>query len=129
MACWMLHPVVMKQMQVCCTEVLGNDHELQLHGRCSDHWHSLEWSSPDEQTPPLFCCYKLHHHLDLLQAVVITDPILAALVLRDKVLDKVRFQYHFLDPVRATQLGRVFCRHAMFLTHLICSTLACSTCP
>lgn len=34
-----------------------------------------------------------------LQVVVITDPVLGTHVLRSKMLDKVRFQYHFLDPV------------------------------
>lgn len=41
-----------------------------------------------------------------LQAVIITDPVLATCVLRDKVLDKVRFQYHFLDPVRNCFLSK-----------------------
>ncbi len=31
------------------------------------------------------------------QAIVITDPALATFVLRSKLLDKFRFQYHFLD--------------------------------
>lgn len=29
-----------------------------------------------------------------------TDPVLATAVLRSKDLDKLRFQYSFLDPVR-----------------------------
>ena len=34
------------------------------------------------------------------QAIVITDPLLARYVLRSKLLDKFRFLYSFLDPVR-----------------------------
>ena len=34
------------------------------------------------------------------QAIVITDPALATHVCRSKLLDKMRFQYHFLDQVR-----------------------------
>lgn len=37
----------------------------------------------------------------LMQVVCITDPVLATQVLRSKVVDKLRFQYSFLDPVRA----------------------------
>ncbi len=33
------------------------------------------------------------------QAVLITDPVLATQVLRSKVVDKMRFAYSFLDPV------------------------------
>lgn len=36
----------------------------------------------------------------LCQVVCITDPVLATQVLRSKVVDKLRFQYSFLDPVR-----------------------------
>ena len=36
----------------------------------------------------------------LAQVVCITDPVLATQVLRSKVVDKLRFQYSFLDPVR-----------------------------
>lgn len=35
----------------------------------------------------------------LLQAVCITDPVLATHVLRSKHVDKLRFKYSFLDPV------------------------------
>ena len=35
------------------------------------------------------------------QAVVVTDPVLATSILRSRHLDKLRFQYSFLDPVRA----------------------------
>lgn len=35
------------------------------------------------------------------QAVVVTDPVLATAVLRSRDLDKLRFQYSFLDPVSA----------------------------
>ena len=42
-------------------------------------------------------------HLSLnsspLQAIVITDPALATHVCRSKLLDKFRFQYHFMDEV------------------------------
>ena len=34
-----------------------------------------------------------------LQAVCITDPVLATHVLRSKHVDKLRFKYSFLDPV------------------------------
>jgi len=34
------------------------------------------------------------------QAIVITDPALATHVCRSKLLDKFRFQYHFMDEVR-----------------------------
>lgn len=34
------------------------------------------------------------------QVVCITDPVLATHVLRSKHVDKLRFQYSFLDPVR-----------------------------
>jgi hypothetical protein len=34
------------------------------------------------------------------QAVVVTDPVLATSILRSRHLDKLRFQYSFLDPVR-----------------------------
>ena len=39
----------------------------------------------------------------LCQCVMITDPVLATQVLRSKVVDKLRFQYSFLDPVRILQ--------------------------
>ena len=43
----------------------------------------------------------LHVHSVLpAQAIVITDPLLARYVLRSKLLDKFRFLYSFLDPVR-----------------------------
>ena len=35
-----------------------------------------------------------------LQCVCITDPVLATQVLRSKAVDKMRFPYSFLDPVR-----------------------------
>ena len=34
-----------------------------------------------------------------MQVVCITDPVLATHVLRSKHVDKLRFQYSFLDPV------------------------------
>ena len=34
------------------------------------------------------------------QVVVVADPVLAAHVLQSRSVDKIRFQYHFLDPVR-----------------------------
>ena len=34
-----------------------------------------------------------------MQAVCITDPVLATQVLQSKVVDKLRFPYSFLDPV------------------------------
>lgn len=37
----------------------------------------------------------------LVQCVIITDPVLATQLLRSKVVDKMRFAYSFLDPVRA----------------------------
>ena len=39
-----------------------------------------------------------------LQCVCITDPVLATQVLRSKVVDKMRFPYSFLDPVRPSPL-------------------------
>ena len=33
-------------------------------------------------------------------AIIVTDPALATHVCRSKLLDKMRFQYHFLDQVR-----------------------------
>ena len=33
------------------------------------------------------------------QAVVITDPVLATQILRNKAVDKLRFMYSFLDVV------------------------------
>ena len=35
-----------------------------------------------------------------MQAVVITDPVLATQILRSKAVDKLRFMYSFLDVVR-----------------------------
>lgn len=35
-----------------------------------------------------------------MQCVCITDPVLATQVLQSKVVDKLRFPYSFLDPVR-----------------------------
>ena len=35
------------------------------------------------------------------QAVVITDPVLATQILRSKAVDKLRFMYSFLDVVRS----------------------------
>jgi hypothetical protein len=40
-------------------------------------------------------------HVVCAQAVCITDPVLATEVLRSKVVDKIRFQYSFLDPVNS----------------------------
>lgn len=40
------------------------------------------------------------------QAIVITDPLLARYVLRSKLLDKFRFLYSFLDPVRTLAAAR-----------------------
>ena len=34
--------------------------------------------------------------------MIITDPVLATQVLRNKAVDKLRFMYSFLDVVRAT---------------------------
>ena len=39
------------------------------------------------------------------QAVCITDPVLATQVLQSKVVDKLRFPYSFLDPVSALSRG------------------------
>lgn len=36
---------------------------------------------------------------------MITDPLLARYVLRSKLLDKFRFLYSFLDPVRTLAAG------------------------
>ena len=35
------------------------------------------------------------------QAVIVTDPVLATQILRNKAVDKLRFMYSFLDVVRA----------------------------
>ncbi|KAK9801866.1 hypothetical protein WJX73_003752 [Symbiochloris irregularis] len=61
-----------------------------LRARKDLHRQVTEWA---EQYGPIFKVRCINYH-----AVVITDPVLATCVLRDKVLDKVRFQYHFLDP-------------------------------
>ena len=37
------------------------------------------------------------------QAVVITDPVLATQILRSKAVDKLRFMYSFLDVVRTAK--------------------------
>ena len=37
------------------------------------------------------------------QAVVITDPVLATQILRNKAVDKLRFMYSFLDVVSLSQ--------------------------
>ena len=44
------------------------------------------------------------------QAIVITDPALATHVCRSKLLDKFRFQYHFMDEVRKRE-REVFVSH------------------
>ena len=36
-----------------------------------------------------------------MQAILITDPVLATHITRSKMLDKFRFMYHRLDPARA----------------------------
>ncbi len=46
------------------------------------------------------------------QVVCITDPVLATQVLRSKVVDKLRFQYSFLDPVSTCLHPCSFTRHA-----------------
>ena len=42
----------------------------------------------------------------LVQVVCITDPVLATHVLRSKHVDKLRFQYSFLDPVSPSFISR-----------------------
>ena len=37
------------------------------------------------------------------QAVVITDPVLATQILRSKAVDKLRFMYSFLDVVSTAE--------------------------
>lgn len=55
-------------------------------------------------------CHVKKKHFDvatatLLQAVVVTDPVLATAVLRSRDLDKLRFHYSFLDPVSCLACG------------------------
>ena len=57
------------------------------------------------------------------QAVVVTDPVLATAVLRSKNLDKLRFQYSFLDPV----CGSVRPLHTICIGVKVGSWRACST--
>ena len=50
------------------------------------------------------------------QAVCITDPVLATQVLQSKVVDKLRFPYSFLDPVSTlSQAGPALPSHAAHL--------------
>ena len=51
--------------------------------------------------------------MQFLQVVCITDPVLATHVLRSKHVDKLRFQYSFLDPVR-------LCPHILLLPFTSC---------
>jgi len=46
--------------------------------------------------------------------VVVKDPVLATSILRSRHLDKLRFQYSFLDPVRTHGDG-----HAAALAHTL----------
>jgi hypothetical protein len=46
--------------------------------------------------------------------VVVTDPVLATSILRSRHLDKLRFQYSFLDPVRTRSDG-----HAAAIAHIL----------
>ena len=55
---------------------------------------------------------RAQQRYDTCQAVVVTDPVLATAVLRSKDLDKLRFQYSFLDPVQCTACH--FAAHAPF---------------
>ena len=48
-----------------------------------------------------------------MQAVVITDPVLATQILRNKAVDKLRFMYSFLDVVRKLALCRVLQQHSL----------------
>ena len=37
---------------------------------------------------------------DVTQVILITDPVLATHIVRSRMMDKFRFAYHLLDPVR-----------------------------
>ncbi len=49
--------------------------------------------------PMQFRAIRIPIEASLAQVVCITDPVLATHVLRSKHVDKLRFQYSFLDPV------------------------------
>ena len=44
-----------------------------------------------------------------LQIVVVVDPVIATHILHSKMLDKHRFQYHFLDSVGCSYLMHSYC--------------------
>jgi len=66
--------------------------------------NKLVLSFPEDKTS--MACSANHRHLYssplefvCMQVVCITDPVLATQVLRSKFVDKLRFEYSFLDPV------------------------------
>lgn len=59
----------------------------------------------------------------IVQVVCITDPVLATQVLRSKVVDKLRFQYSFLDPVRGFQAPSIVLHCLQCRAHACSNTL------